>query len=258
MPPIEIIDITENNILDYGICSYKNSKTPGFNERVSWITDNFNNGLKIKAVITQEKGMQGFIEYIPGEFCWRPVDAKNYTFIHCLFVGYKKQFKDKGYASMLIDECIRDAKRQKKDGVAVVTRESSFMVGSKIFSNKGFVQCDNTQPDFELMVLKFKRNAALPKFKGDWGKKLDEFKEGLTIIRADQCPYTVKNVNEIKETAQKYFGIEPKIIELKSHKEAQNTPCAFGTFCIIYKGEVISYHPISNTRFTNIMNSKLN
>ena len=73
------------------------------------------------------------------------------------------------------------------------------------------------------------------------------------IIRADQCRYTEKNVKEISDTAQKGYGLKPRIIEFKNCKEGQNNPCAFGTFCIIYNGEVVAEQPISNKRFMNIM-----
>ena len=104
---------------------------------------------------------------------------------------------------------------------------------------------------------KFDKNAPTPKFKEDWDERLSQYGEGLTIIRADQCPYSVKNVREISETAETTYGIKPDIIDLKNYKEAQNSPCAFGTFCIIYDGKAIAHHPISKTRFTNIMNKIL-
>jgi hypothetical protein len=75
---------------------------------------------------------------------------------------------------------------------------------------------------------------------------------GLTIIRSAQCPYSVKNVDAILKTAKK-LKIKANLIELKDSESAQHTPCAFGTFCIIHNNEVISHHPISNTRFENIM-----
>lgn len=43
--------------------------------------------------------------------------------------------------------------------------------------------------------------------------------------------------------------IEANLIELKDSLMAQQVPCAFGTFCIIYNGKVISHHPVSNTRY---------
>jgi hypothetical protein len=195
------------------------------------------------------------IEYIPGEYCWRPVEARGYIFIHCLFVGFKSSYKRKGYASLLIDACLKEAKELNKNGVAVVTRKGSFMVGNEIFLKKGFEIVDTAPPDFDLLVIKFKKNVLQPKFKNDWDSKVSKYKQGLTIIRANQCPYTKKNVNEIVETSKKNFHITPVIIENKTCIEAQETPCAFGSFCIIYNGEIISYHPISNGRFKNIMNS---
>jgi hypothetical protein len=159
---------------------------------------------------------------------------------------------------LLINDCIKEAKEQNKNGAAIVTRKRSFMVGNEIFLKKGFEIVDKAPPDFDLLVIKFKENVVPPKFKNDWNKKLTKYKNGLTIIRADQCPYTKKNVNEIVETSKKIFGITPAIIENKNHYEAQNSPCAFGSFCLIYNGEIISYHPISSTRFSNIMNSLLN
>ncbi|OPX72226.1 MAG: hypothetical protein A4E38_00669 [Methanoregulaceae archaeon PtaB.Bin108] len=40
---------------------------------------------------------------------------------------------------------------------------------------------------------------------------------------------------------------------MEDAESVQDSPCAFGTFCIVYNGEVISHHPISNGRFENIM-----
>ena len=48
-------------------------------------------------------------------------------------------------------------------------------------------------------------------------------------------------------------GIETNLIELESVDSVQQAPCAFGTFCIIKEGKIISHHPISNARFENIM-----
>ena len=258
MKEIKIIEITPDNILDYGICGYKNLKREGYPEKVFWIKENYSKGLRIKSILTEKDGVQGMIEYIPGEYCWRPVEASGYTFIHCLFVGFKSTYKRKGYGSLLIDICLKEAKEQNKNGVAVVTRKGSFMVGNEIFLKKGFEIADTAPPDFDLLVTKFKKNAALPKFRNDWDNKVSRYKTGLTIIRANQCPYTKKNVNEIVETSKKNFDITPVIVENKNYIEAQASPCAFGSFCIIYNGEIISYHPISNTRFKNIMNSVRN
>jgi hypothetical protein len=178
-------------------------------------------------------------------------------FIHCIFVGFKRAYKGKGYGSLLVDACLKDAKKENMYGVAVVTREGPWMAGKKIFVKKDFEVVDTAPPDFELLVKKFNKNAPTPKFKGNWEKKLSRHSKGLTIFRSDQCPPLAKWITEITETAEKVYGIKPKIIELKSCEDAQNSPCAFGTFCIVYNGKVVAETPISNKRFTNIMNKEL-
>ena len=116
---------------------------------------------------------------------------------------------------------------------------------------------DTAPPDFELLVREFDEKAPTPKFKGDWEKKLSQYSQGLTIFQSDQCPPLAQWVKEISETADKVYGIKPKLIELKSCQDAQNSPCAFGSFCIVYNGKVVAEAPISSKRFTNIMNKEL-
>jgi len=255
MEGIEIVDTNSDNILKYGVCGYKDIKKAGYPEKIEWLKDRYREGMKIKILHSENDGTQGMIEYIPGEYCWRPVEASGYMFIHCIFVGFKRAYKGKGYASLLLDECIKDAKRKNMYGVAVVTRKGPFMAGKEIFLNNDFKIVDTALPDFELLINKFDNNAPIPKFKEDLNEKQSQYGKGITIIRADQCPYTVKNVKEISETAEKKFGIKPNIITLKNFKEAQNSPCAFGTFCILYNGKIIAHHPISKGRFTNIINN---
>ena len=257
MERVEIIDTNADNIREYGICGYKNIKREGYLEKIEWLKGRFPEGMKIKTLYSDKDGTQGMIEYIPGEYCWRPVATDGYMFIHCIFSGVKNIYKGKGYGSLLLDECLNDAVEEKLNGVAVVIRKGPFMVGKELFVKNGFEVVDKAPPDFELMVKKFSDGATAPKFKGDWEGRLSQYSKGLTIIRADQCPYSVKNVKEISETAEKEYGIKPNIIDLRNCQEAQNSPCAFGTFCIIYNGKVVADHPISKTRFTNIMNKVL-
>ena len=253
MSDIELIDLTPGNIADYGVCGYKDAgKHLELRRKIDWFARYYPKGLRIKALISEKGGYQGMLEYIPGKYAHRPVSAEGYMFIHCLFVGFRSEFKGRGYASSLIDSCIGEEDSQKMLGVAVVTRKGSFMVGREIFIKKGFVTVDSAKPDFELLVLKFNPEAPDPGFKEF---STDSLGNGLIIMRSPQCPYSVKNVEAILQTA-KELNIEARLIEMEDAETAQNTPGAFGTFCIIYNGEVISHHPISNSRFKNIMAAK--
>jgi len=254
MDDLEIIDLTPETIANYGVCGYKDvQKHVELRRKIQWFKKYYSKGLRIKALVSKTGGYQGMLEYMPGEYAHRPVNADGYMFIQCIFVGFRNEFKGKGYASSMIDACIEDSRKANMRGVAVVTRKGPFMAKRAIFIKKGFVPVDTAKPDFELLALKFDPDAENPGFKHALKKNRDQYAEGLTILRSPQCPYSEKNVKAIMETARKKFGLAPRLIEMEDVESVQNSPCAFGTFCIMYDGEVISYHPISNTRFVNIM-----
>ena len=253
---IQIIDTNADNICDYPLCGYKNIKQEGYKRKTDWVKERFKEGMKVKILHSSGDGSVGMIEYVPGEHAWRAVEAEGYMLIHCLFIMPKK-LKGKGYGALLVDECLKDAKRKKMHGVAVVTRKGTWMASKELFLKNGFEVVDTAPPDFELLAKRFKKSAPSPKFKGDWERRLRKHDKGLTIIRSDQCPYVAKALREISETAQKTYGFKPRIVELKSSKQAQSAPSPFGVFSIILDGKLVADHPISNTRFVNIMKKEL-
>jgi ribosomal protein S18 acetylase RimI-like enzyme len=253
---IEIIDTNPDNVCDYGFCGYKSIKQEGYRRKIDWLRERFSEGMRFKILHSAKDGAAGFMEYVPGKYTWRAVYVSGYMVIHCIAIMSRK-YKGKGYGSLLVEQCLKDAKKEKMHGVAVVTRKGTWMAGKDLFLKNGFEVVDKAPPDFELLVKRFKKTAPLPKFKGDWERRLSEYDQGLTIIRSDQCPYVAKSVKEIIETAQKEYGLKPRIIELKNSKQAQNAPSAFAIFSIIHNGKLVADHPVSNTRFRNIMNKEL-
>jgi hypothetical protein len=121
--------------------------------------------------------------------------------------------------------------------------------------NNGFESIEQAKPDFELLVKKLNCNDLYPSFNKEILNEPGNYGQGLTIFRSPQCPYTEKNVIAIIETAQNKYKIKTQLIDLKDHLAAQSTPNPFGSFALIYNGKIISHHPISNTRFENIMNA---
>jgi L-amino acid N-acyltransferase YncA len=190
-----------------GFATTRTSRKKDTPQKFNWLKDRFTEGLKLKVLVSSTDGTQGMIEYIPGELCWRPVEASDYMFIHCIFSGFKRAYKGKGYGSLLLKEVVEDAKKQKMFGVAVVTLKRSFMADKDLFVKHSFEVVDVYPPDFELLAKKFDKNTPKPKFNKDARKKLGKYKIGLTVMRADQCPYTVKNVKEIVESPEKIFGL---------------------------------------------------
>jgi L-amino acid N-acyltransferase YncA len=252
MDNFRIINTDASNIDNFGMCGYKNKKHVGFKRKLEWNKDRFAEGMKYKMLVDASGNSVGGIEYIPGEYAWRPVKADGYMFIHCIYI-MKKDAKGKGYGEKLVQECIDDARKLNMKGVAVVTRKGSWMAGVPLFEKLGFKVTDAARPDFKLLALKFDLESCSPKFSGNWSKTLKNYGEGLTIITSDQCPYLYKSISEIIEVAKNDFGIIPNMIHLENSSQAKQVPCAFGSFCMIYNGKVVAENPISKTRFRNIM-----
>ncbi len=250
----EYRDLTPDNIEDYGVCGYKDvTKHKELRSKIAWFKRYYPLGLRIKALIAKDGSYQGMIEYLPGEYAHRPVDAEGYLFIHCVFVGFKKEHKGRGYATAMIEAVIREAMDAGKNGVAVVTRKGSFMIDAPIFLKLGFEVADRAKPDFQLLVKRFHPDIAAPRFKS----MNNHYDHGLTILRSPQCPYTEKNVMEMMRVAKADFRLDPQLIDLDDHNAAQKSPCPFGTFCIVHEGEVVAHHPISRKRFENIMTKRM-
>lgn len=250
---INIIDVTPDNIFRFAPTCFLNPENKGYQTKLKWLRKRFSEGLKIKLLhFGKEKKCQGFIEYVPGEYAWRAIDAKGYMFIHCIWVSPNKN-KRKGHGSLIVKECIKDARKQGKYGVAVVTSEGSFMAGNDLFLKNGFRSVSKMKPSFHLMVKQFKKGP-LPKFT-DWEKQLSKYK-GLNIVYSNQCPWVARSIEDLKDISEKK-GLKLKIIELKTAKQAQEAPSIYAVFNLINNGELLADHYISNRRFQNIISKEL-
>lgn len=199
-----------------------------------------------------QKKAVGFIEYIPGEYAWRAVDAKDYMFIHCIWITPNKN-KNQGLAGMLIEECFRDVREQDRTGAAVIASEGPFMTGRDLFIKYGFETAETAKPSFSLMHKNVKDG--LPPGFMDWKGHLAEY-DGLNIVYSNQCPWVARSITELQEAASEY-NLDIKITEMKTAEEAQNGPSIYSVFNLIYDGKLLSDHYISTTRFKNIIAKEL-
>lgn len=252
MKEYEIIDTNADNIGGCGFCGYKSGKNEGRRRKLDWLKRGYAEGLRFKVLRSREFGDIGVIEYAPGGRAWRPVEAEGYLVIHCLMVNRKH--KGKGLGALLLDSCLRDAKKSKCRGVAVVTSSDSFMAGSGLFIKAGFVSVESSPP-YELLVKKFNKAAPDPRFIVERERVLKRCKKGLTILAADQCPMVPKCVKDIAE-ASRALGLKTKVVRVRSAKQSRELPTPYGVFSIVYDGKLIAERPISGARFRLIM-SKL-
>ena len=248
-----LVDVNAANFDTLPCCGIKSPAHPGRRQKQCWLQANAGFCVRAKALLSPEGQPCGYIEYLPGEFAWRGVDAGGYMFIHCVWI-YSKQHQRKGWGSILVEACLEDARRARMTGAAVMVREGPWLADRRLFLANGFETADTAPPDYQLLVRKFSAGAANPAFKKGWDQKLALYSQGLTIIRSSQCPHIAKFAADIAETAETEYHIRPTVVELESWRDAQNAPTPYAIFGLIYNGRLLADHQISRTRFRNIMN----
>ncbi|UCB44476.1 MAG: GNAT family N-acetyltransferase [Spirochaetota bacterium] len=212
--------------------------------------EQFQNGLKIKLLyLTGEKRPIGFIEYVPGEYCWRSVDAKGYMFIHCLWTNGKKH-QHQGLGTLLIKEAEKDAKEML--GVSVLTSDKSFMASKEIFIKNGYTIVSESGKE-QLMAKQF-REGLSPSI-NKWYEKLEKYQD-FSIVYSKQCPWVARFIKEVKPILEEK-RLKPEIIELKTAAQAQKAPSLYGVFNLIYNGKLLADRYISTTRFLNILHKEM-
>ena len=247
MEKVDIITVTPENIDNYPPRCFLNPKNEGYQIKKEWLNQRFSEGLTIKLLYLDNKCI-GFIEYVPGEHAWRPVNARDYLFIHCIWISPNKH-KEKGNGSLLVKDCIKDAEQRGKLGVAVITSEGPFMAGKDLFLKNGFTTVSQVKLSYELLVKQLKKGPLPCLNKTD--KDLSIY-QGLHIIYANQCPWVARSIRELSDIAEEK-GLVSHFTELHSAEEAQQAPNVYGVFTLIYNGAILADHYISTTRFKNIL-----
>lgn len=111
------IRITKENIDREHICCAMSGKQSI--AKKEWLRQRFEEGLVFYR--SEERG-KCFIEYIPAENAWVPIMADGWLYINCLWVS--GSMKGHGYSNDLLEECIRDARAQGKNGLCILCAEA--------------------------------------------------------------------------------------------------------------------------------------
>ena len=155
------IRVTKENIDKEHICcamSGKQSLT-----KKEWMRQRFDEGLVFYR--SAERG-KCFIEYIPAENAWVPIESDGYLYINCLWVS--GSMKGHGYSNDLLEACISDAKAQGKKGICILCaegRKREFLADPKFLAYKGFCVADISDCGINLMYLPIESGAQPPHFK---------------------------------------------------------------------------------------------
>ena len=165
---MELVKLSHENIdREHICCAIANEKDIQVVSKKNWLRERLDEGL-----VFLKGNVRGkcFIEYIPAEYAWAPIEAKGYLYIDCLWVS--GQFKGHGYSSLLLNACMDDGREKGKKGLVILSskKKAGFLSDPGYLKYKGFQRVDAADPYFELWCLPFEEGAELPRF----GKSVHE------------------------------------------------------------------------------------
>ncbi|MDR2919467.1 MAG: GNAT family N-acetyltransferase [Tannerella sp.] len=235
----KFITLTKENIGKEHICcafSYKKCKE-SYELKKEWLKKEFDNGYVFRRLDERAKV---FIEYVPAEKAWVPVDAPNYLMINCFWVS--GQYKGKGYAKALLQSAFDDAKQQGKDGLVTIvgTKKFHFMSDTKWLLRQGFETIQALPYGFSLLVKKINPDAPDPSFRKQVLNGEIPDKDGLVVYYSNRCPFTEYHItNSLPETVQKR-NLPLKIIKLETMEQAQAAPTPATIFSLFLNGKFVT------------------
>ena len=242
---MEYIQVTKDNLeTEHICCAISNNKDCQVSSKKAWLADRFDDGLVfLKSV---ERG-KCFIEYLPAERAWNPIEAAGYMYIDCLWVS--GAFKGHGYSNDLLGACIADSRAKGKQGLCILSaaKKKPFLADPKFLQHKGFTVCDEADNGIQLWVLPLSSEAKPPRFKA-CAKHPRSDGEGYVLYYTSQCPFNAKYVPIVEETARAH-GIPFRAIHIESAEAAQNAPTPITTYALFYNGEYLTNEQMNDKKF---------
>ncbi len=245
---MDYIRVTKDNLESEHICcAISNNKDVQVASKKAWLKDRFDEGLVF--LKSTERG-KCFIEYIPAEFAWNPIDAPGYLYIDCLWVS--GSMKGHGYSNDLLNECIRDGKAQGKKGLCILSsaKKKPFLADPKFLKYKGFSVCDEADNGIQLWALPFSEGAEKPKFR-ECARHPHVDEPGYVLYYTNQCPFNGKYVPIVEKTA-KAHGIPFRAIRLTSRNEAQSAPTPVTTYALFCDGNYVTNEQMNDAKFLKL------
>ena len=246
---MEYIRITKDNIEEEHICcAISSNKDVQVSSKKAWLTERFDEGLVF--LKSTERG-KCFIEYIPAENAWNPIEADGYMYIDCLWVS--GSLKGHGYSNDLLSACIEDSKQKGKKGLCILcaAKKRPFLADPKFLKYKGFTVCDESDNGIQLWHLPFSSDAEKPKFK-DCAKHPHIEDPGYVLYYTSQCPFNAKYVPIVEQTAKAY-NIPFRAIHIRSKEQAQNAPTPITTYALFCDRVYLTNEQMNDKKFLKLV-----
>lgn len=244
---MEFLKLTRENLdKEHICCAISNNNDVQVASKKAWLKERLDEGL---VFLKGDVRGKCFIEYIPAEYAWAPIEADGYMYINCLWVSGR--FKGQGYSNSLLGGCIDDSKEKGKKGLVILSSEkkAGFLSDPKYMKYKGFETADKAEPYFELMYLPFDKGADKPRFRIS---EEAESLEGFTVYYTNQCPFTAKYVPLLGAVAEAK-GVKFNATKIETREQARMAPTPFTTFSLFYNGKFITHEILSEKKFEKII-----
>lgn len=238
----------ENLEAEHICCALSNNKDVQVASKKAWLAERFDEGLVF--LRSTERG-KCFIEYLPAEYAWNPIDADGYMFIDCLWVS--GSLKGHGYSNDLLRACIEDSQAKGKKGLCILcaAKKKPFLADPKYLKHKGFVVCDEADNGIQLWYLPFDSDAEPPKFK-ECARHPHVNEQGFVLYYTSQCPFNAKYVPIVEQTARD-LGVAFRAVHLESREEAQNAPTPITTYALFRDGEYLTNEQMNDKKFLKLV-----
>lgn len=248
---MELIKITPENLENEHICcAISSNKDPQVMAKKAWMQPMLAEGFTFLKGDVRGKC---FIEYLPAEQAWVPIEAEGYMHINCFWVS--GQLKGQGNANRLLEACIRDSKDRGKLGLCVISSEKKrpFLSDPKYLSYKGFLSADTADPYFTLLYLPFREDAPIPKFREQARQPHIDQKE-FVLYYTCGCPFTAKYVPLVEQTAHE-AGLAFTSVRIEDKDAAQRAPVVWTNYALFYNGAFVTNEIQSKKKFLSLAQS---
>ncbi len=248
---MEYIQVTNENLdKEHICCAISNNNDIQVSSKKAWLSERYDEGLVF--LKSTERG-KCFIEYIPAEYAWNPINAEGYMHIDCLWVS--GSLKGHGYANDLLQACISDSKDKGKKGLCILSsaKKKPFLADPKFLKYKGFRVCDEADNGIQLWYLPFEERSAGPSFKA-CAKHPHIDRSGYVLYYTSQCPFNAKYVPVLQQTALEH-QIPFEVIHIQSREQAQNTPSPVTAYALFYNGNYITNEQMNAQKFLKLVSS---
>ncbi|TPV93332.1 MAG: GNAT family N-acetyltransferase [Myxococcales bacterium FL481] len=233
------VDLDESNIADQHICcAFGDPKhEQGVLEKKKWLKRRFAEGLVFRKLDVRGKV---FIEYMPSELAWRPIEAPGFLTVHCLWVSGR--YAKHGHGRALLRSCIDDARRQGKHGVVIASakKKKAFLADPKFLEHLGF-KCVDERAGFRLYAcfLHGVPEASWPKF-SPARKPRTRQPNAVQIYHSPQCPFNTHWVPLVAQEVE-HAGFDVSIKRLTRAAQNRKVRSPLGAFSLESDEQLVAH-----------------